>query len=45
MAERCRSAAEELTGAEARELIELAERCEQRLAEHVRASELVAEED
>ncbi len=45
MAERCRRAAEELSGDEARDLVDLAERCEERLAERARASELVASEE
>ncbi|HWI27223.1 MAG TPA: hypothetical protein VN668_09660 [Stellaceae bacterium] len=45
MAERCRRAAEETSGSEAAELVELAERCEERLAEHEHASEVLAEED
>lgn len=44
MAERCRRAAAELGGDEARDLVDLAERCEERLAERARASELVASE-
>jgi len=40
MAERCRSAARELGGDEARELLELAQRCEERLSERARAGEL-----
>jgi hypothetical protein len=45
MAERCRRAAEELSGDEARDLVDIAERCEERLAERSRASELVASEE
>jgi hypothetical protein len=45
MAERCRSAAKEKSGAEARELVELARQCEERLAERERANELVASEE
>jgi hypothetical protein len=45
MAERCRRAAEEKVGDEARELLELAERCEARLVERARATEVIAEED
>jgi hypothetical protein len=45
MAERCRRAAEEKSGAQAEELLELAERCEERLAEHARTSEVLAEEE
>jgi hypothetical protein len=45
MAERCRRAAGEKRGVEARELLDLAERCEERLAERVWASEVLAEED
>lgn len=45
MAERCRSAAQELSGDEARDLVDLAERCEERLAERKRAGELVASEE
>jgi hypothetical protein len=44
MAERCRYAAQELSGDEARELVEIAQRCEARLAERERVSELVASE-
>jgi hypothetical protein len=44
MAEQCRSAASEKSGEEAQELVELAERCEQRLAERERVSEALAEE-
>jgi hypothetical protein len=45
MAEQCRSAASEKSGEEAQALVELAERCEQRLAERERVSEALAEED
>ena len=45
MAERCRCAAQEVSGEEARDLVDLAERCEERLAERERASELVASEE
>jgi hypothetical protein len=45
MAERCRRAAEDKRGEEARELLELAERCEARLAERAWASEVLAEEE
>lgn len=45
MAQRCRRAAAEATGAEARELVELAERCEERLAEREWTNELLAAED
>ena len=45
MAERCRRAAAETSGAEARELVALAERCEERLAEHAHASAVLAGED
>jgi hypothetical protein len=44
MAEQCRSAASEKSGEEARALVDLAERCEQRLAERARVSEALAEE-
>ena len=42
MAERCRRAAQELSGDEARDLVDIAERCEERLAERQRIAELVA---
>jgi hypothetical protein len=42
MAERCRRAAREVSEAEARELVALAEGCEERLAETERVRELVA---
>ena len=45
MAELCRRAAAEKSGAEAEELVELAERCEERLAERVRAGEILADEE
>jgi hypothetical protein len=45
MAERCRRAAEDREGEEARELLELAERCEERLAERSWAREVLAEEE
>lgn len=45
MAERCRRAADELGGDEALELVDIARRCEERLAEQKRASELVASEE
>jgi len=45
MAARCRRAAQETSGAQARELVDLAERCEERLAERERASDLVASEE
>ncbi|MGO8917934.1 MAG: hypothetical protein ACLQJR_18690 [Stellaceae bacterium] len=45
MAERCRSAAKELSGEEARDLVDLAQRCEERLADRARVSELVASEE
>jgi hypothetical protein len=45
MAERCRRAAQELSGEEARDLVEIAERCEERLAERQRVGELVASEE
>jgi len=45
MAERCRRAAQELSGEEARDLVDLAERCEERLAESARVGELVASEE
>ena len=44
MAERCRSAARECRGEEARYLAALADDCEQRLAERERAAEMVASE-
>jgi len=44
MAERCRRAAQELSGDEARDLVDIAERCEERLAERQRIAELVASE-
>lgn len=44
MAERCRRAAQDLTGEEARALMEIAVRCEDRLAERERASDLVDSE-
>jgi hypothetical protein len=45
MAERCRSAAEEKSGAQAEELLEMAERCEERLAQYARTSEVLADEE
>lgn len=45
MAERCRLAARDLEGEEARDLVDLAERCEERLAERERIDELVASEE
>jgi hypothetical protein len=45
MAEQCRCAANEKTGEEAQELVALAERCEERIAERERAGEALAEED
>jgi hypothetical protein len=45
MAARCRRAAEEKSGAEARELLALAESCERRLTEREDAQELVASEE
>jgi hypothetical protein len=45
MAERCRRAAKELSDDEARALVDIAERCEERLAEHARTRELVASEE
>jgi hypothetical protein len=45
MAERCRHAARQLSGEQARELVEIAQRCEERLAERERVSELVASEE
>lgn len=45
MAERCRHAASETSGEEAQELVEMAERCEARLAERARAKEALADED
>jgi hypothetical protein len=44
MAERCRRAAKELSDDEARALVDIAERCEERLAEHARTRELVVSE-
>jgi len=44
MAERCRRVAKELSDDEARALVDIAERCEERLAEHARTRELVASE-
>ena len=45
MAERCRQAAENQPGADARYLVEIAESCEERLAEQERAAEMVASEE
>jgi hypothetical protein len=45
MAERCRRAAAEMEGTEARELVELARRCEDRIAERERADEMLAAEE
>ena len=45
MAERCRRAAEGQDGNEARYLTEIAESCEERLAEQERAAEIVASEE
>jgi hypothetical protein len=45
MAERCRRAAEDRQGEDARYLVEIAERCEERLAEQERAAEMVASEE
>jgi hypothetical protein len=45
MAERCRRAAEELSGGDARDLVDLAERCEERLAERARVSAFIASEE
>lgn len=45
MAERCRVAAQEMNAESARDLVDLAERCEERLAAHERASELVDSEE
>ena len=45
MAERCRRAAEDQRGEGARYLVEIAESCEERLAEQERAAEMVASEE
>jgi hypothetical protein len=45
MAQRCRRAAAEAKGAEARELTTLAERCEERIAAREHAMEVLAAED
>ena len=45
MAERCRRAAEDRHGDDARYLVEIAESCEERLAEQERAAEMVASEE
>lgn len=45
MAEQCRRAAAEKSGAEAEELVALAERCEERLAERARAGAVLAAEE
>ena len=45
MAERCRRAAESQRGDEARYLMEIAQGCEERLAEQERAAEMVASEE
>jgi hypothetical protein len=45
MAQRCRHAAAEAKGAEARDLTSLAEHCEERIAERERALEVLAAED
>jgi len=45
MAERCRRAAEESSGEEALYLVELAESCEQRLAERERTETILATEE
>ena len=45
MAERCRRAAEGQDSNEARYLMEIAESCEERLAEQERAAEIVASEE
>lgn len=45
MAQRCRRAASEMSGEEAQELVDLAQRCEARLAERTRAAEVLADED
>jgi hypothetical protein len=45
MAEQCRRAAQEKSGEEAWALVDLAQRCEERLAERARTSELVASEE
>jgi hypothetical protein len=44
MAERCRRAAEDQEGEEARYLVKIAESCEERLAEQERAAAMVASE-
>ena len=44
MAERCRRAAQECRGEEARHLAELAEDCEERLAEREKVAGIVASE-
>jgi hypothetical protein len=45
MAERCRRAAEGQESDESRYLMEIAQRCEERLAEQERAAEMVASEE
>jgi hypothetical protein len=45
MAERCRRAAEELHGEDAKYLVALAQDCEQRLAERRKAAQLIASEE
>jgi len=45
MAERCRQAAEGRQGEDARYLVEIAESCEERIAEQERAAEMVASEE
>jgi hypothetical protein len=45
MAERCRRAAEDQQGEAARNLMEIAASCEERLAEHEHAAEMVASEE
>jgi len=45
MAERCRRAAEDQRGEDAQYLLEIAEGCEERLAEQERAAEVVASEE
>jgi hypothetical protein len=45
MAERCRRAAEDQRGEDAQYLVEIAEGCEERLAEQERAAEVVASEE
>lgn len=45
MAERCRRAAEDRRGEEAHYLMEIAQSCEERLAEQEHAAEMIASEE